>query len=458
MTASLRLFMIETRRNAGIWLFPVLVGLAWYAGRDQWPDGVTIWSETSFSIGNGMALAGATAGGLAAHMGGRTRRRGMSDLLATTPRAPVTRELVLWGATASWGVIAYLLAGTYLLVEGYREATWGGPEPLPIIVGLLVMVAYPALGYAAGSLIASRFVLPAVPIVLFLIQITLYNYKPPTAFLSPSTYLESGHSVFIEADYAWGLWLVVWLTGLAGTALGVAVAAQQRTRTLIGGLGIFVLIMGSGAVGLLSMKGAPGWPHRPRAVASYEPSCTGGAIPVCVHPAYEAILDETAAMVGPVLAPLAGITGAPTRAEQRYFEAPPAEGVLPITVWAPFDDADAAANMTARAYGIAADGVAPDRYSDPNFTDRGPGLTDMQGALILWLLRQANPVWAASAIEYRLPLMPSEIPYEDWEQHIPEVVAATDRFEALQPAQRRVWLETHFAALQSGEATIEDLP
>jgi len=115
--AAGRLFTIETRRNIGFWAFPFLAGLAWLAWRiNQGAEphsSVALWPQTSIDIAFAVAFVGPAAGGLAAWVAGRDRRRGMDDLLATTPLPVSRRELTLLAATTLWVLCAYLAAGTY---------------------------------------------------------------------------------------------------------------------------------------------------------------------------------------------------------------------------------------------------------------------------------------------------------------------------------------------------------
>lgn len=105
-----------------------------------------------------------------------------------------TRDLTAWAATAAWGEIAYLLVGLYVLVATAREATWGSPPLEPIVVGLVAVVAYAAVGYLAGALVPSLFTAPLVSIALYLIPALTYtlNYGSPVSFLSPWTTLDPG--------------------------------------------------------------------------------------------------------------------------------------------------------------------------------------------------------------------------------------------------------------------------
>ena len=75
MTAELRLFALETRRNVALLVFAALLALFWFLDRFATQDfserGVVLWTEASSIIGNSAALLGPVAGGLAAWAAGR---------------------------------------------------------------------------------------------------------------------------------------------------------------------------------------------------------------------------------------------------------------------------------------------------------------------------------------------------------------------------------------------------
>ena len=130
---------------------------------------------TSQSGVEGYVFLGPAAGGLAAWAAGRERRSGLGDLLLTTPRPPAVRQLSLLSATATWTLLAYVLAGLYFGVSTALDATWGGPVAAPILIGALTIAAHTAIGYAAGSFavtaMQSRLTAALVPVFLFLTEL-----------------------------------------------------------------------------------------------------------------------------------------------------------------------------------------------------------------------------------------------------------------------------------------------
>jgi hypothetical protein len=476
MIDGLRLFAIETRRSIGLWAFPVLAGLAWLAWYIRGLDAmepVTLWPGTSVGIGFAVALVGPAAGGLAAWVAGRDRRRGMDDLLATTPRPATARELSLLAATGFWVMLAYGATGACLALLVAREATWGGPVAEPILIGGLGISASTAIGYAIGSFaggaLSSRLLAALVPVGLFFAQMLPTLLQGDIQAVGPRTETETypyenlspfalvqeiGGSVFWSprSEIAW--WAVVWLLGLSG--LAAAIVALRRTRRP----GAWVTLVASVvavAVGWSQLVPAPVWavPAPTRAIA-YEPVCTQRSIPVCVHPAYEAVLDETADLVDPIVRPLVGVPGFPTRVVQL----PPALDGIAANAWAPW----APDSMTAdtlpisldcadfprqtRASGVA---VAAVRRPSPDAF----GLTPAQGAIALWLLRQAG--WEEETTITVASCVPlgNRISTFGLDE---STLQAADRFAALSPEAQRAWLKANLAALRAGELDLEDLP
>ena len=86
------------------------------------------------------------------------------------------------------------------------------------------------------------------------------------------------------------------------------------------------------------------------------------------------------------------------------------------------------------ASSLAVDEVAMTARLDEQWT-----YTDVQRVLVGWLMRQAGLTGAPA-------------------RGGPEVEAAIQRFDALDPHVRRAWLEENYAALRTGELTLEDLP
>jgi hypothetical protein len=495
MTATGRLFWIETRRNTGFWAFPLLVGLAWLAWRinqGTWAHtGVALWPQTSADIAFAVGLVGPAAGGLAAWVAGRDRRRGLDELLATTPAPVARRDLTLLAATTLWVLLAFLAAGVYQGVLTAREATWGGPVWPPIFIAALAIAVQAAIGYAAGTFagspLTSRLMTGLVPIALFVAQVLPPRLRGDTVMLGPTTGTSShpyenlapwkvvqaiAGSVFWSPrmDLVWPA--AAWVGGLGGLALAVMVL-RRRPRSPVAWATLVAAALAIVA-GWTQLVPAPVFavPSPSRAIA-YEPACTQRSIEICVHPAYRSVLDETANLVDPVVRPLAGLPGFPVRAEQvrpdREGDAigplelgPVASdrlGILPANANTP--DVVEASNVAVAAVAGQTDWFRTGR------------LTAAQSALAVWLMRQAgwnlnlaDLSWNGAAEGIFLPSIDGlaiekattrEEADAMAEATLTDIVRAADRFGALTPEQQHAWLEANFAALRAGDLSLKDL-
>ena len=65
--------------------------------------------------------------GVAAWMGSRDGRRGLTDLVTTSARPRFAAQFATWAATAIWAVGGYLvfMAATFWALS--RSIVWGGP-------------------------------------------------------------------------------------------------------------------------------------------------------------------------------------------------------------------------------------------------------------------------------------------------------------------------------------------
>jgi hypothetical protein len=162
---------------------------------------------------------------------------------------------------------------------------------------------------------------------------------------------------------------------------------------------------------------------------------------VCLHPAYQSELQETATLVNRIAVPILGLPGAPTLATQR----PSAWGVSSrgrehVLSFAAIDLHDPTAPAAFRESWD--DQLAVSLVSDSQLSTTGLLVTGrVQNAIALFLLRRAG--YHADPAEISLSA---------------SVTAAEQRFAALSLPKQRQWLHTHYDRLRQGQITLGEVP
>jgi hypothetical protein len=468
-----RLIAIEARRTVAFWFVPLMValtllfdngmGLAWR---------LYLWPEMSVMVRDSLILIGPAIAGVAAWMAGRDSRRRIGDLLATTPRPAFARQTAAWAGTAIWGLAAYIIAGAVLVALTLTHALWGGPTLWPILIGLLTIAAEAAIGYAVGSYIPSRFTAPLVVIAVLVAQVgfgwNMLNAPAnlrPLEYLSPVASLDSSVWYGIRPDV--GPIQVLFLLGLIGLGLGALALRDRANRVAWGVLGTG-LALSVAAVATLVVSAPPSyldlqasrsliysggklaaWIGHP---IPYTPVCAGAPIQVCVHPAYAPYLRGDTALINRLAAPLYGLPGAPTRAEQRSTND---QGVLNRTLAFIPGDATTADYFSGpialslvrdNAFGASRGAPLPcpgDVTRDSCF--------QTQDALGIWLSRRAGLRLGVVIIDNT----PVHFFFGQWWDL---AFAAAQRFAAVPPERQHAWLRAHYLALRQGQVPLKDLP
>lgn len=438
-----RLLLIEARRSVG--LLALLAVPVWFWLNRNLSQAAPFWFETSLIVRNATGAIGPILGGAAAWMAGRESRRGLQDLLATTPQSQITRRLTtLLGATV-WGLLGYLLVGAVVLAFGWSRATWGGPFFGPILVGLVALPVYAALGFAIGRRFPGRFAAPLVAVALLVVPFIVGQSRDSRAFLSPLVSLGGSVRYGIQPDLT-GLQLA-FLLCLGGVALAtLALPARKPWQTALSCVMLTALLATPVAViwAVAPSHGGQGLSNDPRyrtlELIPYTPICMEAPMPVCVHPAYRGWLAETTASLNHLIAPLLGLPGAPTRAEQGYAAVQGKGDTTGTTLWFTFD---------AQPNGLAISslvvfGLVNAPYVRPEAVSTCPATATScrfaQRAIGAWLLR-------------RVGIDDTSLLHDTG-----QATSAVDRFAALDPATQRAWLEAHFADLRAGRVTLEEMP
>lgn len=439
-----RLLRIELRRNASF-VLPVITALwlIWPIGQYLVP--IALWNHRSTTIQGTVIALGPFAAGAAAWTAYREHRHRAGDLLATTPRPAAVRCLTALAASALWAALGYLAGAAVILVITSQQATWGAPLVLPLLDGLLAVVASSALGFACGRLMPGRFTASLVAVGLlglFALARQTISHVTFVGALSPAYgSVNLNASVFFPLQPDLAVLQCAVSIGVTGAALGATVwhAGARRIGPAVATTG--VVLVGA-AVGLVSTG------HRDaddtivvpalgsaavRAPLPYTPVCGGAPLRVCVHPAYDARLSVLATALNRLAAPLAGTSGLPREIDEgpiQYEDITTHHGVLEIPpIFIQGDtlgpDSTPVNDITALAL-VEAPGERPAKADDA------------QRAVALYLIQQAG----AHASPEFIPTSPT-------------VRAAAARLSALSPAARHTWLATHIAAVRAGSA---DLP
>jgi hypothetical protein len=208
----------------------------------------------------------------------------------------------------------------------------------------------------------------------------------------------------------------------------------------------------------------------------YTPECAGTSFPVCVHPAFGGFLGSVNEALQPVAAEIAGLPGAPVRAEQ----VPSGEGVRAAQGLVLPGLPAAGLSGTPPLYTFNSEtGLAP-LWGSPAGVDNAGWRAGFQQIFLTAFV--AGPPQAAPGPDAaELPpnaaqqavisaLMtavgsPAAQFGEDTTNGHPtagatptQIAAAAQRFASLSPAARHAWLAAHLSALRAGTVTLSQLP
>jgi ABC-type transport system involved in multi-copper enzyme maturation permease subunit len=438
------LLRIEMRRNVLPVLIPVLGGLVLLSPIARNLTPVALWPDRSTDVQSSIQIFGPFGAGAGAWMAARERRRDMDGLLTTTPRSRWSREMATWAATTGWMVLCYVVLTSVVFTVTAFQATWGGPVWWPILVGLIALVAFSAVGFALGMRLPSRFTAPLAAVGLFAIIALGMNAALDGATwglltpLYPAIGLAS--AVFYPLSTHLAVIQILCYTGIMAIALATVLIRKTRFVLLVAGI-----LLSTTAATLLasSHRNGPSFGHGQAVIVpllgdsthqpvAYTPVCAGTPIPVCLHPAYSGDLNALVPLVNAIAAPLAGAPGLPVRAEQRPELAEVSQafrvvGSPPVLTISHFivhhdtvDPPQLASNIQSRiALGLSSATEQP---------------THAQRAVATFLLSQAKDTPDPAL----LPPDPAE-------------GAAAGRLSA-------PWLVQHLTAIRDGSLTLQDMP
>jgi hypothetical protein len=417
-----------------------------------------LWAVRSMDLQIQVELTGAIVAAVAAWVATRDRRRHLTDLIVTTVRAPWSRQLTAWAAVTGWALVFY--AACVAVVYGVTaiQTDWGGPIWWLPAVGAAAIVAFSAIGFAIGSALPSRFTAPLVAIVaLFAPQIGVIaiQHGHPwgrVSFAEGATV--PGTATFVPFHPGLSVAQLLFLLGLGGVALGTLAlprdAGARRLRLFGAVLTTAGLLAAGTGVALADTARETGQgivipalhaaaDDRPIVAV---PVCDHGVIPICVHPAYRAMLPVLAAQIAPLLGDVAGLPGAPVRVEIGSTT-PAGTGAHGLVI-GPAILADP---------GLTFDTVPPDLRTDMAINVIQDVVEEGRGSI--GPAQQA----IAGALAQTVKL---DVPGPKPDSLLPApgspAAAAAQRFAALPASTRHDWLASHIAALRAGGLTLADIP
>jgi len=180
----------------------------------------------------------------------------------------------------------------------------------------------------------------------------------------------------------------------------------------------------------------------------YTPVCGRAAgVPVCVHPAFRTYLQDITTALGPVLAEVAGLPGAPARVQEiptKNGIGNPLMGSIATVGGSPpvFD-------LPVPDPGVLSAAALIDSIRTDFVTTYIAG----SGAYVLTTGTPAQRAVEMALLKAAGVQKPPHVPPPP-----AAVSAAASRFAVLSAAARHAWLEAHLPALRAGHVTLAQLP
>jgi hypothetical protein len=506
---------LEIKHSPVVWSLPVL-GLTFYYDTYRTAIGQTpTWANhASFITGHMLIYICVFGAGLAAWAGTREGRRKTGDLLATTARAAWARQATVLAATAFWMVIAFLAETAAIYIQTATVATWGGPPLWPVAVGLVCTVTACAIGFTAGTLFPGRFTAPIIAVAVFVLEFVgfkavnnTYDFRfngggSTYALLTPGQGLpksiEAGVFYRIPPDvsiaqviFMSGIVLVTaGLLGLSPAARvpgvrGLSLAAVGRRSLVVAAVaavvgGVAAAATGYSLAGSARLSAVTGnWeiPALHDAASDrpvpYTQVCASGAFPVCIHPAFDDFLGPVTAALRPAAAEIAGLPGAPVRAELAADDALPAPaGTTSVYLYSGTGAGTVGGSWFGGPPAVVVDTFWMQGYqqsllfwfvSGPVSQNAPPNPDPAQQAVADALLAKIGaPAPDLGPFTKTGAPAPASAPSSGSGQagtaSAAQIAAAARRFGSLSTAARRAWLTAHVAALRSGAITLAQVP
>ena len=497
-----RIVWMEVRHSAFVWALPLLAVLFVYDPFLTASHYPALWTVRASVVPDKFwPVCVPFAAGFAAWAGSREGRRNADDLLAATARPAWTRQLCSLAGTLAWVLAAFGAGVGVLYVSIARAATWGGPPIWPVAAVAASLTAICALAFTLGALFPGRFTAPIVAVGISVLTLAVFSRAVSEG--GTSVFALSPDGIVPGNDAGRLLPRRTGRLDRPGHVLrrlhargdrparavpahrrrrlarrprsrerGRSGAARRRDRRLRGRRRprhrrVRAGRHGRGVAGHGRHRGSrPARLRRPTQPIPYPPVCAdvaGGGFRVCLHPAFQRYLSQTANAFGPVIAELAGLPVTPVRAVEVAGQ------TLPPIVQQAGVDGDVTGNPP--VYEFSMDGAIAQVPNAAQFQDGFQ--RDIVHAVVVGPIGQLtagdNLVWNAgtpaqlAVVDGLLKAVGSQ-PYPACNPYAlqcapqPQVTAAAARFAALPAATRHAWLTANLAALKAGQISLARIP
>ena len=480
--AWLRLFAIEMRRTPALYAGLLIALLTAWGMWNALPKGVVRWNEVSHSAGQAMIPASAIAAGIGAYVARRDERLHLEDQLAQTTFGQGRRDMLSLVATLTWCLVSYIVPVGLFFAWAATKATWAGPQWGYVAITAGTIVLGVGGGWFTGTFFPNRFsVLVAVGGAL-----AVHGFYPLSYQLRTVEEIGPDGGIYFDTRDSWYKnlfpyevldynnvpsvigWGAAWLIGIATLFLCIAWWWRHRSIVAIVGFSLAAFVAGPAATALVDQ--APvNWLERSEQSTYIDPTCEtrlDGQIEICVHPQNEALLDDVASVIEPLIAPVAGIPGVPARFEEQG----PVEAGPRSVAFFLHDEQYLDRFVT--------ESLVREMFNQPEGVVQYE-TGSAQYVVLAWLLEEAdvNPDAAGASLPsvehvYRADeafargITEPDAFYrfmDEGDGETPasfesDLTAAINRFSAMPDDERRAWLEANWDALRSNQLTLEDLP
>lgn len=486
VAAWLRLFAIEIRRTPALYAGVLIAAFTTWVMWEGLPVGVVRWREISESASDPIIPLSAIVAGIAAFVARRDEWLRLDDQIAQTTFGQERRDVLSVLAIIVWCLAGYLIPVLAFFSYAAVNATWGSPAWGAVALTMVSIILAVAGGWLIGTVLRNRFSALAAAGLMLAVhavypmtdRLRLQGYRDPEG----RTYQAAVDSWYRNLfpmelldyrDLAYMMLMgAAWTLGVAAILFSLAWWWRHRMPVAMITLAVAATLSGVAATELADQQ--PGhWSQR-AAQVNVEPTCQpsiNGTIKICVHPQNEALLDDIAEVIVPLIEPIAGIPGVPT----TFVEQQPTAAAPGVVMFYTYDETDLERHVVSS--------VLRELMRGPSEQPVFLGQTgSAQYVVLAWLLQETGIAPDDATALHYLPPLPLVQGYEealaagitdpveinryfqsnrnhgDLGAFRNEVTSAVDRFAALPDADRRAWLETHWDALVANELTLEELP